>query len=807
MEIRTGSVLFQSLRGNGPRTASQTVIFPRNVERAAVGIAGYSAGFSGDDHHFGNMQVVVDHTVNANTVDVTVTFGVRDWSGDWDDNYEGTVRFVVLADLESPNAPPRRNDMAIIDAEFSQAIQFFRSDRHLDPQTARPDNSISLLARKNTGVRLYLDCDTATATPPVTSVLGEVHIRTPSGATTTLSAIQAISPLREPQINRGSASQTLNFMIPEVWCQGLIDLEFEIFDAADPSRRSPIFERTLRFVNVAPLRVFCVGVDYTGQGLNVAAPAQPAFTSTLSWVEKVYPVGEALLTGYTTLPFSTDMRVSGDGCGDGWDGILDALRDMRGSSSDIYVGLLQGGAGIDSSIDGGSTSVVGCGGGGVAAAYAGDGVTLAQEIGHAFGRNHAPCDDPMNRCDNPSDQDDGYPNYGTYPSDSIGEFGFDPATNQVFDPASTFDFMGYSKTNWVSPYTYTGLMGSFPTSSAMMASTAIRRFDMATESKPEAIVIASRLQPPERHPGTLSFVFLRLSVTRDRKVRLEPSFHFEAEERSVPKGRPSGFVVEFQDATGMLLICRELHCTCFHCNGQHCWPKTLRSQVPFPPASRRMVVYEGDQVIFEQEIEKAPELKMRCDHKGKRHLVSWTVTGKSDGLLYLVQWKDESGIWRGVAPRTTELQLELPTALTAHRKELDLRVLACRGIATGRAEITCKLEGRPAPGTIHVHATGDLLAAKVVDASGAVDPSAELVWSDEHGAELGQGKMLDLRCLAKPLELIRVAVFNERSRVPPTLVRVGYASLVGPQVVGIFPDESRRSTHPAKHDGKPTHKH
>lgn len=334
---RSGSVLFSSLGGSGPRMASQTVIFPRSVLQAAVDLAGYSAGFSGSDHHVGLFRVVAAHLVNANTVTVTISRGVRDWSGDWDDNYEGTVRFVVLAQLESVNAPPRRTDLTIIDAEFTHATQFFRSDLHLDPANVRPDNSIALISGKSTGVRLSLDCDTASTTPTVVSVGGEVRLRTPSGATAVVPAIQAITPRREAQINRGLPEHTLNFMIPEAWCRGTLDVTFEVFDSADPLRRSPAFERTIDFVDVTPLRVFCVGVAYTGQGLDVAAPAQSTFSSSLTWTEKVYPVGEALITGYTTLPYDTDMRVSGDGFG----GILDALRDMRGGSSDIYVGLLQ----------------------------------------------------------------------------------------------------------------------------------------------------------------------------------------------------------------------------------------------------------------------------------------------------------------------------------------------------------------------------------------------------------------------------------------------------------------------------------
>lgn len=808
MEIRTGSVLFSSLRGAGPRTASQTLVFPRTVLQAAVGLAGYSAGFSGSDHHLGLFSVVATHLTNANTVTVTVNLGVRDWSGDWDDSYEGTVRFSVLAELEAASAPPRRTDLTIIDAEFTQAIQFFRSDRHLDPGNVRPDNSVPLFSGKGTGVRLYLDCDTASAVPAVSSVAGEVRLRTPSGATAVVPAIQAITPRREAQINRGLPEHTLNFLIPEVWCRGTLDLTFEVFDPADPLRRSQPFERTLEFIDVAPLRVFCVGVAYTGQGLDVAAPAQSAFSASLSWTEKVYPIGEALITGYTTLPFDTDMRVSGDGCGDGFGGILDALRDMRGSSSDIYVALLQAGAGIDASIDDGTSSVDGCGGGGVAAAFSGgSGRTLAQEIGHAFGRDHAPCDDPM-RCGDPANQDDAYPHYGTYPSDSIGEFGFDPTTNTVFNPADSFDFMGYSGHPWVSPYTYTSLRPAFP-SFALASPKAARHKD----AQPAAAVAAPRPPrgglAPERSLRTRPYLFLRLTIARDRKVQLEPSFHYEAEEASVPRGHASGFTAEFQDAGGNVLSCPPLMCSCVDCDGDDCWPKSIRAQVPFPPKARRLVVYEGDTVIFEEEIGDPPKVSVHCEPQDKQTVVSWSVDDEAGDLWFLLQWQDKTGLWRGVGPRTQEQKMILPVALTMHRKQLELRLLACGRIATGETAFTCEPAGRPAPptGEIYVHPAGDVLSARVVGSDGAADPTAELSWFDEHGAELSHGKSLDLRRLAKRPEWLRVAVVNEQQRVPPTLLRLEHPPGQDPQVVGVYPDQAKVQAAVAGHPGKPDHHH
>ena len=452
--VRASSAAFMPLRGDGPRTVVQPVLFTRQVRRATAGLAGYSVSYPNDDHHLGRLQVELDTSWSGPLVTVTTTYGLRDWSGSWDDDYSGVIDFVVVADLVDPSATPPRTDLSIVDVEVTQATQAFRDFEILDVNTARPDNSIPLIARKPTALRLYVDYEPISGDPPVTSLSGSIEVTTGSGTTFTVAPAAPIAPRAASLIDRRQASQTLNFVIPESWCQGELQITAVVFDAADPSRPSASFERTLSFLDVAPLRLFAVGVHYTGQDLDLAAPTMNDFVSTMAFVETTYPVGEIDYTGYTTLDYGVDMRANiADGCGSGFNTLLDRLRDMRGDSGDVYYGLLP--AGIDSG------SVGGCGGGGVAAGFIGDGMTAAQEIGHAFGRHHAPCDNAM-RCDNPASTDDSYPDYGTFPSDSIGEIGFDPATNAAFDPATTFDFMGYSGgTLWVSPYTYLGLLDSF----------------------------------------------------------------------------------------------------------------------------------------------------------------------------------------------------------------------------------------------------------------------------------------------------------------------------------------------------------
>jgi hypothetical protein len=100
MEIRTDSIAFGRFKDSGPRTLTKDIAFPSVVARAFAVLTGTTFGFSpNDDHHLGSVDIKVDAAVLGTTVRVTATFGVRDWSGDWDDDYEGDVHFAVLADL------------------------------------------------------------------------------------------------------------------------------------------------------------------------------------------------------------------------------------------------------------------------------------------------------------------------------------------------------------------------------------------------------------------------------------------------------------------------------------------------------------------------------------------------------------------------------------------------------------------------------------------------------------------------------------------------------------------------------------
>jgi hypothetical protein len=88
---------------------------------------------------------------------------------------------------------------------------------------------------------------------------------------------------------------------------------------------------------------------------------------------------------------------------------------------------------------------------------------MAHEVGHTWGRFHAPCG-------NASNPDPSYP----YARGSIGVYGLDVTTG-ILKPPSTPDIMGYCLDPWISDYTYRGVLAFRSTHPAAAASSQAQR--------------------------------------------------------------------------------------------------------------------------------------------------------------------------------------------------------------------------------------------------------------------------------------------------------------------------------------------
>ena len=747
MEIRETTLSFPVARGSGPMTANRTIVFPRQVERAAAAVRGYQVGFAGEDHHVGLLEVAVDTAIDQNTVTVNGRLGCRDWSGTWDDDYGGSIQVSVLAELVSAAEPPPRGDLVVTDVEINQASQFFRSAEHLDATTVRPDNSIPLIAGKATGVRAYVDYDSTSGLPAITTLSGELIV-TSGGAQTTLQPIATITPQGATEINRGSVGHTLNFLIPGPWCDGDIDIRLRVFDASIPGQKSGALHRTLRFVRVNPLRVYAVGINYIGAGLNLAAPVEADFATTFDYTRRVWPTGDLLFSGYTTLEFSESLAgTASEGCGSGFNSLQDRLKDIKGDTDDLVYGLLPAGTPL--------TGVGGCGGGGAGSGMVGGGVTAAHEAGHAVGRDHAPCDD-SGRCDSPRNTDGNYPRYGNYVSDSIGEFGFDVEKNTIFNPSSSSDFMGYSGNDWISPYTYVALMatgdpspstGSEPRWVAAYMGTASENLE--GERRPGEGLGMERPEWIKRREPVL---FLRVAVDGE-KVEVFPSFTYAAYRR--PRGTATSYEAHVLNKDGKVIACTYLHRSCGSCD-EGCGPADLIGEVPIDGDPSRLQIRKNGKELLGVDFEDSVKLKCdwtRDDNDDLR--LTWRGQGSGAEIWYLVQWRDRDGVWRGVAPRTTDTQITVPKRfLWADRTRIRFRVLATELLTTSSCEVTFEGCHEEPPVEVDVFDAGEVVGVLATDPLGRQIPGHHLAWFDDHGGEVGRGDRLPRRLI--PEGVLRV---------------------------------------------------
>jgi len=171
---------------------------------------------------------------------------------------------------------------------------------------------------------------------------------------------------------------------------------------------------------------------------NISSSNKDAF---LVKTIKIHPIAAYSADVHATYTTNA-VALTGDNSNGAWETILgeiQALRVAEGSPR-TYFGVVRtsytsGIAGI--SYIGGNASV----------GY--DGMMSVEiashEIGHSFGRLHAPC--------GVSGSTD--PNY-PYSAGNIGAYGFDVATSTLYPP-STAEVMSYCHPQWISDYTYTGV--------------------------------------------------------------------------------------------------------------------------------------------------------------------------------------------------------------------------------------------------------------------------------------------------------------------------------------------------------------
>ena len=698
-------LLIRGGRAVSIRPGNISITTPASGTSVQVGAMFLVAGET-EPGEFHNPYTGIDADLPPTSVTFRLDHGIQqlatplaaDWSG-WEAHLQvtspGLHTIVVVAHhAASPMADVWRATatitvnaviprLRIVGVEQTQAIQFFNFNGH--GSGAGADNSVPLIAQKSTVLRVYIE--STGGPPPPSSVSGELT----TDGSTFLPSNSPIVPKPQTSIFRFAVNDTLNFWLSPALCSGTRSCTLRVFDPTRPGDPAYEWERTfsLTFASVPRVRVSGVLVHYTGLGLNITAPTDVDLVNTLSVVNRMYPISGFDYSGFTVINFAGNLSAGGGGgCGPAWIQLFNQLSMMRSGSqtNDVYVGLLPPGVPTG--------SVIGCGGGGVAIAFVSDGFTMAQEIGHAFGRQHAPCGNPPN-------VDPSYPTFDMFPSGSIGEFGLDTANFTVFNPHNTFDFMSWCRPVWVSPYTYMGLKNAIVTS-----------------------VPSPQVERAEVRDVPRDYLYLIFRVHRDDRVELLIGFHLYGPAPGLDTGVLSSVWCDLIGPDGEIVASRRCH------QDPHQSPDDpymdFHETLPWDPAVKAIAFRREREVIYTYDVEEAPpsisiEAPKAIERRTGMVRVEWTAeVPPGTSVWYMLRYSNDDGeSWRAVAAGLTELHYDVDLNLLPGGERCRLQVVASSGIRT---------------------AVADTLPFAV-----AVKPVQARILSPADGTVIGEGERLELR--------------------------------------------------------------
>jgi len=328
-------------------------------------------------------------------------------------------------------------------------------------------NSVPLVNGKPTWVRVYVDIGRVPDNVTVNDVTGVLTGFMPDGSRRVIyPSPQYIIGRKNP--DRGKLTDTLNFKLPAEML--LPDSNTMIFNIeVNPGRgieesdyrNNTLNAGTTTFYSMEPLNVMFVPVQVKINGTYCPPPDWNDFWEEANWLKSAYPIDTINVRKSSVIKHDDEPKNYDNGENLMMKLVLrntitnDQLPDMK------YYGLI---------CDGSTSTDFG----GLAFTWGDEawgspnkeGLTMAHEIGHLYGRKHAPSDTSFNNpeCTNPDDPDGDYPQYRdengiNYLRSSIGEFGILDRT--VYNPHDYYDFMSYCRPRWVSPYTYRALFTEF----------------------------------------------------------------------------------------------------------------------------------------------------------------------------------------------------------------------------------------------------------------------------------------------------------------------------------------------------------
>jgi hypothetical protein len=658
--------------------------------------------------------------------------------------YDGIGQFAQDTVTVIVPTPVPTIDIQAVKMEVVQVVQCLDNDRCAD-------NAVPMVLNKPTWVRLYVRAEGGTPRRPISGRLCRGRVATcDSGMALSINEIVPDEDEDPVSTDRGNLDASLNFIVPPVWlAEGALDLT-AFANYREEDMDEILVENNVVQASVAVTRPRSLTVMFmptTSQGIT--APLSEMWP-IVDWLARVFPVARVAPVARAPLRGDFDLSdSSGDGCGRTWSRLMDALRGAYawgGPGSAYLFGMVPEGVPTD--------GVGGCGErpGHVASGIVTPGrrqgaVIAAQELGHNFGRRHAPGCGAAN-------PDGGYPRRSAL----LDEWGIDLALRQIYPKDSSYDYMGYcggQDDTWTSVYTYLTLHGALPVADAGPSAARLAA-PFVAEGEP-SLIGGGRISP--------------------EGFALERGFYRAAVAEGVEDNLPDGpYTAMLLDGAGAALYSRDFGVIELsnHEPGEAGYVQLILPD--FPDVADIVFLYNGAEIGRVSASANAPQVAIVEPAGGEdwgasgAHTIAWQASdADGDPLRFTVQYSQDGGAsWSAAGVDLTDVSSLAVDSVDLPGGSLLFRVLASDGLNTTESATTSPVSVADKPPQIHLASPveGDWLPAgeAVVFRGYAVDFEDVIVaddayrWTSDLDGDLGSGPTLWGVALSQGLHHITLTV-------------------------------------------------